>query len=281
MSDNKFAIIGGDRRQTEIALQLKEKSQDVTIFGLPKNESLKSADSLYESVSTADCIVLPVPLSRDGNTVNTPLTDSVILLQELLLCRPKKVLAGMISPDFAITLENSGIPYYDYFSSETLTVKNAVLTAEAAVAIAVNCTDFSIFGSNALVLGYGRIGRQLAKYLKTLGASVTATSRAESTLATVEADGILPLKTDAVLSSLPKYHYIFNTAPAPIMNREFFENCHKTAFIADLATNSGADLAAAKEFNLNSAVFGGLPGKNSPISAAKFITDEILNYLKH
>lgn len=271
-----FCCIGGDRRQNEVAVFLKVKGHSVKTFGLPKYRELTVADSLFEAISGSDAVILPLPVSRDGTTVNTPLTDKVIFLQDILLYRPKTVFGGIIRPEFKRELENAGIEAFDYYESEALTVKNAVLTAEAAVAIAVNCTDRSIFGSKSLVLGYGRIGRQLARYLKAMGSEVTATSRNDGVLALIEADGITAKKTEKAAEACYEFDYIFNTAPTPLLDRNFFEKCSPTAFVEDLATDSGLDLAAAHEFNINAAVYGGLPGKHSPVSAARFIAEEIL-----
>ncbi len=276
-----FACIGGDRRQLETAICLKNKGHSVNIFALPKNDNFTITSNIFDVISNSDAVILPLPLSRDGVTVNTPLTGDVVFLQDILLCRPKLIIAGIIKEDFRNELNNREIPFYDYYDSEALTVKNAVLTAEAAVAIAVNCTDFSIFDSKSLVLGYGRIGRQLAKYLKALGSDVTATSRNSGVLAQINADGLTAVNTNKAVEICGDYDLIFNTAPSPILDRNFFESVKPTAFIEDLATDSGIDLAAAHEFNINAAVYGGLPGKHSPVSAAEFIAEEILLYIEN
>ncbi len=277
----KFSCIGGDLRQIETAKFLQEFGHEVTTFGLPKSDKICSVDSLYSAVSGADAIVLPLPVTRDGNTINAPLTGSVISIQDILLCRPNLVFGGLVKQNLRNELLNHGIEYCDYYDSEALTVKNAVLTAEAAIAVAINCTDFSIFGSKALVIGYGRIGRQLAKYLKVLGAEVIATTRKDHVMACISADGIVPEDTKNVAEICGKFDFIFNTVPFPLLDRKFFENCKKTAFVEDLATDSGIDLAAAHEFNINAAVYGGLPGKHSPKTSAKFIAEEILKYFNN
>lgn len=276
----KFTCIGGDRRQNEVALFLLSKGHSVTTFGLPKYQNLTVAHSLIEAINGTDAVVLPLPVSRDGTTVSTPLTGDVIFLQDILLCRPKTVLGGIIRPELRSELKARGISFFDYYDSEPLTVKNAVLTAEAAVAIAINCTDRSIFGSRSLVLGYGRIGRQLARYLKSLGSEVTATSRNDGVLAAIASDGITPHRTEKAEDICGGFDYIFNTAPTPLLDRNFFKKCKSTVFVEDLATDSGIDLASAHEFNINAAVYGGLPGKHSPVSAASFIAQELLLYLE-
>ena len=275
-----FVCIGGDRRQIETAMYLKNLGHTVSTFGLPKNQELNLEDNLYNAVSKKDAVILPLPLSRDNVTVSAPLTDDIIFLEDILLCRPKLVFGGLIKPEIKAKFKNREIEYFDYYESESLTIRNAVLTAEAAVAIAINCTDFSIFGSKSLVLGYGRIGRQLAKYLKALGSEVTATSRNTGVMALIEADGYNSINTLKSFEICGEYDYVFNTVPSPILNKEFFKACKSSVFIEDLATDSGVDLSSAHEFCSNAAVYSGLPGKHSPVSAAKAIAKEILLYLE-
>ncbi len=275
-----FVCIGGDHRQIETAIYLQSLGHTVSVFGLPRTNELQVEDNLYNAINGKYAVILPLPLSRDGVTVNTPLTDDVIFIEDVLLCKPNIIFAGLIKPDIKEKLESRNIEFCDYYDSEALTVRNAVLTAEAAIAIAINCTDFSIFGSKSLVLGYGRIGRQLARYLKSLGSVVTATSRHDGVLAVIEADGFNAVNTLKTTEICGEFDYIFNTAPSPILNKKFLNACKSSVFIEDLATDSGIDLSSARELNVNAAVYSGLPGKHSPVSAAKSIAKEILLYLE-
>ncbi len=275
-----FTIIGGDRRQLETALFLKSQKHNVSTFGLPSVSNISRLGTMKDNISKCDAVILPLPVTTDGKTINTLLSGETILIDDILRYHPKFIFGGLITDNLSEELISRNIAYYDYYKSEALTVKNAVLTAEAAVAIAINCTDISIFESKALVIGYGRIGKILARYLKALGADVTATSRNNGIMATIKADSITPENTECVPIIAGEFDYIFNTAPFPILNRTFFKNCKKTAFVEDLATNSGIDLASADEYGINAGIYSGLPGKHSPKKAAKYIADEIINYLK-
>ena len=52
-------------------------------------------------------------------------------------------------------------------------------TSEAALAILIENTEKTLFGSNILIIGYGRIAKILAEYLKALKANVTVCARKE------------------------------------------------------------------------------------------------------
>ncbi|MBE6798820.1 MAG: hypothetical protein E7525_03460 [Ruminococcaceae bacterium] len=268
--------VGGDRRTLFMSEFLHNKGFKINHIGLGT-----TADTpLCTAIKTADAVLLPLPVSSDNKTVRTPLAKEVIYLDDIVLCRPKLVLGGMINNGLCTALLNDNIPFFDYYKSEPLTLKNALLTAEAAVSIAIKETEFSLFGSSSLVLGYGRIGKIVSRYLKALGAYVTATSRNDGTLAGIATDGYTPMNTADILENADQFDLVFNTVPSPIMNRQFFGSLKKHCLVLDLATNSRLDLSAAEEYKINTLCLPGLPGKFFPKTAGELIGAEILNILK-
>ena len=279
-SVRNICFIGGDRRSISTAKYLKSKGYDISVLGLNSNVQLKEYTDLTNAISNSDAIVLPLPLTRDNISVNAPLSNENIYLSDIIKLKPQYIFGGIIKGDFKESLKKSGIKYFDYYDSEYLTIKNAVLTAEAALSIAISETDGSIYGSKSVVIGYGRIGKQLSKYLKALGSEVIATSRNDGTIATIEADGIIPFKTDNCSSISLDADYIFNTVPYPILSSSFFDECSSDLMFLDLASNSGIDLTKAKLHNIKCGVFGGLPGKYSSKTAGNYVAEEIIKHLK-
>ena len=272
----KLLIIGGDKRMYYSAEKLHEAGYEVATYGLIDS----SRDTiLSEAIKDADGIILPLPISKDKMTITAPMTNELIYLDDVIHCKPKFIYGGIINDSLKSKLTDTGTNYYDYYTDEPLTIKNAVLTAEASISIAINGSGISLFNSNALVIGYGRIGKQLSYYLKALGANITATSRDSATRATIEADGFESKNTADVKDILEKFDFIFNTAPAPIMDRTFFSRCKQNCFVEDLATGANTDLTAAKEYGINANIYPGLPGKFFPLSAGKIIADTINNHI--
>ena len=268
--------IGGDRRTLFMSEFLHNKGFKINHIGL----GITTDTPLCAAITLADAVLLPLPITTDGRTVRTPMSNEVVYLDDIIMCRPKLVLGGMISDSFSTALESADIRFFDYYKSESLTLKNALLTAEAAVSIAITETEFSLFSSNALVIGYGRIGKILSRYLKALGASVTATSRHDGTLAAIETDGFLSMNTSDILEHADRFDLVFNTVPSPVMNRRFFGALNKNCLVFDLATASGLDLQAAEEYKIKTLTLPGLPGKFFPKTAGELIGAEILNILK-
>ena len=278
-SKYNICFVGGDRRSISTAEHLKNIGFNVSVLGLNSHGKFTEYNDLQKAIETNNIIILPLPITRDGVLVNTPLSNERYYLSDIIKYKPALILGGIIKGDLKETLKKNGIKYYDYYDSEYLTVKNAVLTAEAALSIAINETDKSIYDSNSVVIGYGRIGKQLAKYLKALGSKVTATSRSEGTLATIESDGIIPLLTENCQNACYNADYVFNTVPYPIFDDDFFEKCSEEMMFLDLATDSKINLSKAQLRHIKCGVYGGLPGKYSSITAGNYIAEEIIKYL--
>lgn len=272
-----LALLGGDKRMVYAAEYLHNNGYKTFRLGL---DAEGTEIPLCECINSVDAVILPLPFSSDNVTLRTPLSKSIIYLEDIVLCQPKNIFGGMLSAKFRERLQAANIPYFDYYESEALTVKNAMLTAEAAISIAVAKTDFSIFGSKSLIIGYGRIGKLLAKYLKSLGSETTATSRADGTLAVIETDGLNAINTSDILSLAHNFDFVFNTVPAPIIDRKFFSTLKKNCYVADLATGAGSDFNAATEYHINAEILPGLPGKFFPKTAGELIGQEIINHLK-
>ncbi len=271
-----IAILGGDERQIHLAELLREE-QYITehIFGnAPYCEA-----NFRILMHKADTVILPIPLSRDGLTLNAPLCKETILMNHLApLCRGKNVFAGAVSATTAAAFANEGVEIHDYSQREEFAIMNAVATAEGAVALAMGNTPHTIAGSRCLVVGYGRIGKVLCNMLDSLGAIVSASARKAKDIAWIEANHLHSVATDQIDSVLPDCDIIFNTVPHSVLGPKELACCKNTAIIIELASAPGGiDTTTAGRLGIQVLNGGGLPGKVAPLSAAAYIKETILN----
>lgn len=174
--------------------------------------------------------------------------------------------------------EKAGVRFCDYFDREELAVKNAVPTAEGAIAIAMDETPFTIHGSSCLIAGYGRIGRVLAKMLRGMGANVTVSARKFQDFAWIEAEACRTVQTGEISKTAGEYDIIFNTVPYPVINGEVLRSVKKDCLIIDLASKpGGVDFECAKTLGLNTIWALSLPGVVAPKTAGIIIKDTIMN----
>ena len=110
----------------------------------------------------------------------------------------KEVYGGRMASVLATSEKWDSIDTYDYYTREEFAVRNAGVTAEGAIAVAVKEYEGSLLGSSCLVVGYGRIGRALAQVLRAMGGSVTASARRPCDFAWIELSGCTAIATDSI-----------------------------------------------------------------------------------
>ena len=157
----------------------------------------------------------------------------------------------------------------DYSQDEDFLLKNAYLTAEAFLSVWHKEVKESPREKAILIVGYGRIGKALARLFFALGANVNIYARRAETREEIKNDGFLP----ATLDDLDKYNAIINTAPSVVFNREKINEIPLKTYLFDLASRCGFELFENVIFSL------GLPGKILPKSAAQVIYDTIKRFL--
>ena len=277
-----YAVLGGDRRQLQLARLLRQDGHPVSAWGFDRAEGAEQS-SLEQAVA-ADVVILPLPVSGDGRTLHLPLSDTTIALEDLwplLDSRRQLICGGSISPAVLAQAARERLRLVDYFAREEVQIGNAVPTAEGAIQTAMEAMDRTLHGAEALVVGYGRIGRALARDLRGLGAQVSVSARRFRDLAWIEAEGYSPLHTERLSGELGRFDVIFNTVPALVLPRERLEACRASCVIVDVASDpGGVDFAAAEDLGIPAIWARGLPGRVAPATAAAVLRDAVYHILQ-
>lgn len=280
--NKNILITGGDRRFLFLGDFLKENNT-VSLLGFENAETELPSVTLNEAENGRyDYIVLPVPSFKDG-FVNSPYSDFKISYKDVLsMIKKDTVLLGAVTPRcFTELLEKERVSFCDYFSREDLTIKNARLTAEGAVSLLIEKTDFSLCGASVLILGYGRIGKVLAGILKGFGCRPEISARKASDFALIKGEGLSYLNTADVKDFIGKYDIVINTIPAIILGEEELSLLKKDCVVLDLASlPGGVSKEAARELSVNLINAPGLPAKTAPKEAGKIIFEAIENIEK-
>ena len=297
---HRFSVIGGDGRMFHLAERLAEEGYPVSLFGcgddcLPvrdPSDRLRICATLQKAVESATALILPLPSTRDGETVCCPRDPACKISMEeidrLMERTPEltlfggKLPAGLteVYPDRAV----------DYYENPVLQLRNAYVTAEAALMTAMELTDRTLRDTSVAVLGYGRIGKHLARLLHVLGADVTVCARREESLFEAAAEGCHPLLiTEEVphhgLAPLGRNHAIlFNTVPAPLLSRELLCGMERDTLFIDLASapfgvSDGDVREATARSGLRYLRAPSLPGSYAPRDAGRIIAECVLDTL--
>lgn len=284
----KFAIIGGDLRIVKLAEMLAKEENQIYVYGLEKAEDLKNkpniiqCDTIKKTVQDSEIVIGPIPFSSNGNTVNAPFCDKEITIRELMhVINAKVLIAGGITPEVYDMANDEYIEIIDIMKREELAVLNTIATAEGTIQIAIENTNKILHGSEVLILGFGRIGKVLARKLAGLAVKVTCAARKDEDLAWIQAYGHKATNINSIGPNLSQFDIIINTVPHMILTEERLANVKQECLLIDLASNPGGiDKKAVKDRNLKFVWALSLPGKVAPTTSAEFIKDTIYNIIK-
>jgi len=280
--DKKIAFVGGDLRFLTAAKAMGARGFESAVCGFDAYTGdfgpVTRCTDLGSAVGRADAVVLPLPYSADGRLIPCPLGSGGLKLSDLIdsLTKGQILFGGCLDESIRQVAGEKGVAAADYYENESLCVKNAIPTAEGALAIAMNEMPITLNGAKACVLGYGRIGKVLARLLKAMGAETTVAARKATDRTWIEVNGIHALAIDSLKESAPAFDVIFNTIPHAILTRDILSTLKREVLLVDLASRPGGiDFDAAGEFGLRCVYALSLPGKCSPVSAGLYIADAL------
>ena len=260
----KICIIGGDKR-LKIAKNLLEKENFfVDSLGLYPEDN--------GDVALSDILLLPVPTTKDGNTVYTPETNKKIYLSDIEKIAQNKLI---LCCNYKFEKGKS----VDYNTLDSYALLNAVPTAEGAIKLAIENTDFTLWKSKVLIIGFGRVGKILADRLKNLGAFVTVSARNPKDFALLDALGFNYINTESLNNDYLDYDIIFNTVDSFVLNNTALQNC-PCNLIIDLSSTGGFDLNFAKTLAITALKPPGLPGKIAPKTAGEILAKTVTELIR-
>lgn len=277
-----MSIIGGDLRIVYLARMLSEDGYNVYTYGLEKQEILKNVENVFMCTDEKECtnksnvIISSVPICEDKENIKAPYSKKSIKIKDIeKLLTNKTFFAGSIPKNFGMTDKSNII---DIMKCEELAVLNSISTAEGAIQIAMEETNHTLHDSNILILGFGRIGKVLAKMLNAIGANVYCEARKNEDLAWIKTYGYNVVKLSNLNENLKNKDIIINTIPSIILNEEKLKLLDKNSLVIDLASKpGGVDYEKVSNIGVKVIWALALPGKVAPYSAAKAIKKTIYN----
>lgn len=281
MKQYDFCVLGGDLRQVFLVELLIDKGYTVIGYGLKQereHENYKQAKTAKEGIAQSKNIILPIPaVSKKQEIFHSGEKDDMGVEQILdLLEKGQNLIGGCLksikTSDGSIenVCKKKEVFVVDFMEDEELAVFNSIATAEGTIAHCIMDYPENLQGKEALVLGYGRCGKTLARKLKSLDAAVTISARKQEQLVWARTQGYKDLPLEKLQEHCKEYDIIINTIPQKVFSEEALKQLPSNIFLADIASAPGGfDLELAKKIGLLAFSYPGLPGKYASLSSAK------------
>lgn len=258
----RFLLMGNDIRQRYLKELLEQRGYMTELV-----QDIENVD-----VGRYDGILLPV---SDSPGCFNLIKDKLKKNQYVFGCNVKNLQEKEVT---AVQAE-AGVKVIEYMQQDSVAYKNAVATAEGAVAEAIIRSGVNLYGSSSLLLGYGRCGKVLADRLVRMYSLVTVMERKKTLRAEAETNGCRAVE----FSILPflqregrKYDYVFNTVPAMVLDSHSLSLLNRNVTIIDIASKpGGVDYEYCKLHHINAVNALGLPGKYAPKTSAGILLEVI------
>ena len=272
----RVCVVGGDDRLRLLAELLTKKGYETDTWG-------QGGEDAAKALTKAQAVVLPLPrASRDGfipaAKARRPIPTGEVAS---LIGQGVWVMTGQLDEDLQRTAEQKEwrliLPGDDPAYEEA----NAMPSAEGAIYAAMQKANYTLCGATCLVIGPGRIGKELARMLLGIGAKVFMAARREEGLAWAKDAGCIPVPMAALPIAAREADILFNTAPAMVAGEDVMAALKPQALALDLASAPyGIDLDAAARHGITAWREGGIPGRYAPLTAARLLFDYFENHIR-
>lgn len=280
----RIVFLGGDARQLEVIRKCVEMDATVSAAGFDKWAAPCPGASLeqmtVELLSNADVVVLPTVGCDDEGNINALFSsERLMLLEEHVAALPAHCLVytGMAKTYLRGLCAKHSLKLIELLNRDDVAIYNSIPTAEGALVMAIQNTDFTIHSSKSMVLGLGRTGFTMARSLQGLGATVKVGVRRQEHYARAEEMGWKPFMTSELLLHVPDVDLIFNTIPSMIINAQVLSRLSPHCVIIDLASApGGCDFRYAEKRGIKAMLAPGLPGIVAPKSAGIIMANALV-----
>jgi len=269
----ELVAIGGDLRYAHLVEWARRDGVDAAGLGL-EYAGLDIPHATLADLRDAEMVVLHNPFGAAGMAF--PYAQNPYRAEEVWAQLAPGTPVYLFGPGQAPRDFCQKYPTTSLNGNEHLTLRNAEYTAEGAIHAASEKALFSLSECNALVVGYGRIGRALARILLGYGARVTVAARAQEARSLAEHAGARAVDMEGMLQQLPAQRIVFSTPPQRVMEERQLACLRQDAMLVDLSSPPyGVDLKAAQAMGLNAWREPGLPGRFCPESAGRALLNAI------
>jgi dipicolinate synthase subunit A len=279
----QVALIGGDARQLEVIHKCSELDATVVLIGFDNLQNtfsgITKVELSPEALECVDAVILPAVGTDDQGHVESIFSSSELRLTEVhIQALPKHttIFTGMAKPYLRNMCTQYSIKLVELFDLDEVAIYNSIPTAEGSIMMAIQNTDFTIHGSQAMVLGFGRTGITLSRTLQGLGAKVKVGVNKPEYFARAWEMGLTPFYTCDLYAEVGNIDLLFNTIPSMIVTAQIIANIPHRAVIIDLASKpGGTDFRFAEKRGIKAMLAPGLPGIVAPKTAGRIIADTL------
>jgi dipicolinate synthase subunit A len=268
-----IGMLGGDRREQEIARRAAATGADVRAHGFPWPEhgipGVKLMNDPVAVLKGARFALFPIPGIAANGALFAPAAPAPIIPDRALLAGMAShahIILGWADKNLKALADALSIRLHEYEWDRSLMLQRTPAIIEGLLKIVIENSAITIHNANACVVGQGTIGAVLARYLVALGAHTHVAARNPEQRAAAFVAGASPHPLEELTALAPQLDFLFSTVPSRVVGEEVLARLPKSILIVDLAAPpGGVDFEAAKRLGLTT-IWGRGLGSRAPVT---------------
>lgn len=287
--NQRIAVIGGDARYLELMKKLKALPQkEVVLVGFDKLEQsfigLKQYELSEIEPADLDVVILPITGTDAKGNIETVFSDQQIQLEESwfkMLKSTSIVFTGISNAYLDKVTSKHEVELISLLERDDVAIFNSIPTAEGAIMMAMEHTDYTIHASKVIVTGFGRVGHTVGNKFSALGADVSVAARSLHDLARITEMGLTAIPLHQLSHHIDSCDLLINTIPALIIDEKIIEKLPAHTVIIDLASKpGGVDFEFAKKRGIKAILAKSLPGIVAPKTSGEILANVVTQILE-
>ena len=268
-----IGMLGGDKREQEIARLAAATGAEVRAFGFPwPEQGIAGVQHLHDPVAVlkgAKIALFPIPGIAANGALFAPQSPAPIIPDRPMLAGmtpPAHIILGWADDNLKAHAAALSIHLHEYEWDKGLMMRRGPAIIEGLLKIVIENTAITIHRSRVCVVGQGTIGSLLTRYLVALGACTHVAARNPDQRAAAYVAGAEVHRLEELADLAPRLDMVFSTVPSRVVGHDILARLPKSALVVDLAAPpGGVDLEAARGLGLTAIWARGL-GSRAPIT---------------
>lgn len=268
-----IAVVGGDRREQEIARLAAATGATVRAYGFPWPDDgiagVTLASDAAAALQGARIALFPIPGIAASGALFAPAAQAPIIPDAGMLRgmqAPAHIILGWADAKLKAHAAALGIQLHEYEWDKDLMLLRGPAIVEGLLRLVIENTAITIHKARVCVVGQGTIGFLLTRYLIALGAQVHVAARNPVQRAAAYAAGATMHTLEELPALAPDLDMLFSSVPQPVVGRDVLERLRRDVLVVDLAAPpGGVDFDAAKELGRKALWARGL-GSRAPVT---------------
>lgn len=275
-SNLTVAIVGGDRREQEIARCAAATGASVRAYGFPWPQGgiagVTQATDAAACLKDADFALFPIPgIAPDGALFAPAAPDRIVPSASMLagMRQPAHIILGWADKNLKAHCEALGIGIHEYEWDDDLMLLRGPAIVEGMLKVIVENTDITIHRANVCLVGQGTIGSLATRTLYALGARVRVVARNAVQRAAAYAAGAESYEFSAMAEAMRDCDILISSVPAQVVTADMLGRLPQHTLLVDLAAPPGGiDRDAASRMGLKFVWARGL-GSRAPVTVGR------------